>query len=75
MNPPLRSEADRQALIHALVDGTADAVATDHAPHSAAEKGQGFVDAPFGVIGLRPPFQRSWSLCMAVPSVPIAPLN
>ena len=49
MNPPLRSEADRQALIHALVDGTADAVATDHAPHSA-EKGQGFVDAPFGVI-------------------------
>lgn len=56
MNPPLRSEADRQALIHALVDGTADAVATDHAPHSAAEKGQGFVDAPFGVIGLETAF-------------------
>lgn len=56
MNPPLRSETDRQALIAALADGTADAVATDHAPHSAAEKGRGFVDAPFGVIGLETAF-------------------
>lgn len=52
MNPPLRSEADRRALVQGLVDGTVDAVATDHAPHSADEKGQGFVKAPFGVTGL-----------------------
>ena len=52
MNPPLRSEDDRRALVEALLDGTVDAVATDHAPHSAEEKARGFVDAPFGVIGL-----------------------
>lgn len=52
MNPPLRSEEDRQALVAAMVDGTAAAVATDHAPHSAEEKAKGFVDAPFGVVGL-----------------------
>lgn len=52
MNPPLRSEEDRRALVQALVDGTADAVATDHAPHSAEEKAKGFTDAPFGVVGL-----------------------
>lgn len=52
MNPPLRSEADRRALVAGLVDGTVDAVATDHAPHAAEEKGQGFVRAPFGVTGL-----------------------
>jgi dihydroorotase len=56
MNPPLRSEADRQALILAMADGTADAVATDHAPHSANEKARGFVEAPFGVIGLETAF-------------------
>jgi dihydroorotase len=52
MNPPLRSEYDRKALIDALADGTVDAVATDHAPHAKHEKAKGFEDAPFGVIGL-----------------------
>jgi dihydroorotase len=52
MNPPLRSGADRRALVAGLADGTVDAVATDHAPHAASEKGQGFVQAPFGVTGL-----------------------
>lgn len=56
MNPPLRAESDRRALVEALLDGTVDAVATDHAPHSAAEKAKGFVDAPFGVIGLETAF-------------------
>ena len=56
MNPPLREEVDRQALVDALIDGTVDAVATDHAPHGADEKAQGFVDAPFGVIGLETAF-------------------
>ncbi len=56
MNPPLRSEADRLALVAALKDGTVDALATDHAPHSAEEKAKGFRDAPFGVIGLETAF-------------------
>jgi dihydroorotase len=52
MNPPLRSEADRAALVSALADGTIDCVATDHAPNHADEKALEFADAPFGVIGL-----------------------
>jgi dihydroorotase len=56
MNPPLRSRADRDALQQALADGTVDAVATDHAPHAAFEKARGFVDGPFGVIGLETAF-------------------
>jgi dihydroorotase len=52
MNPPLRSEADRQGLLEALADGTVDAIATDHAPHHADEKRVEFSRAPFGVIGL-----------------------
>ena len=56
MNPPLRSEYDRQALITALADGTVDAVATDHAPHAKDEKAKSFTDAPFGVIGLETAF-------------------
>src|SRR5512140_1589395 len=49
MNPPLRSEADRAALVAALVEGTIDCVATDHAPHHEDEKNVEFADAPFGV--------------------------
>jgi dihydroorotase len=56
MNPPLRSEDDRQALIAALIDGTLDCVATDHAPHAANEKEEPFEQAPFGVIGLETAF-------------------
>jgi dihydroorotase len=52
MNPPLRSEDDRQALVDALNDGTIDAIATDHAPHHPDEKALEFADAPFGIIGL-----------------------
>jgi len=52
MNPPLRSEADRQATIAAIVDGTIDCLATDHAPHTAEEKAQPFDQAPFGIVGL-----------------------
>jgi dihydroorotase len=52
MNPPLRSAADRAALRAAILDGTLDAFATDHAPHPAAEKARGFRQAPFGVVGL-----------------------
>ena len=52
MNPPLRSEKDRDALIAAILDGTLEAFATDHAPHSAAAKARGFLQAPFGIVGL-----------------------
>lgn len=51
MNPPLRSETDRQAVIAGLQDGTIDAIATDHAPHSAREKDRSMEKAPFGIIG------------------------
>jgi dihydroorotase len=56
MNPPLRSEADRAALIEALRDGTIGAIATDHAPHAAFEKEVPFEEAPFGVTGLETAF-------------------
>lgn len=52
MNPPLREEADRQAIIRGLVDGTIDLIATDHAPHTAEEKAQDITKAPSGIIGL-----------------------
>ncbi|MFB3814609.1 MAG: dihydroorotase [Terriglobales bacterium] len=52
MNPPLRSRADREALLHGLADGTVDAIATDHAPHAPHEKSVEFDRAPFGITGL-----------------------
>jgi dihydroorotase len=56
MNPPLRAEADRAALVDALRDGTISCVATDHAPHAREEKEVPFEDAPFGVTGLETAF-------------------
>jgi len=52
MNPPLRSAEDREALVEALLDGTIDMIATDHAPHSAEEKSRGLPGSAFGVVGL-----------------------
>ncbi|HSL24252.1 MAG TPA: dihydroorotase [Vicinamibacterales bacterium] len=52
MNPPLREEADRDALIEGLADGSIDAIATDHAPHHYDEKLVEFDRAPFGIVGL-----------------------
>lgn len=52
INPPLRSEEDRQALIAGLVDGTIDMIATDHAPHARYEKEVEYAYAPFGAVGL-----------------------
>jgi dihydroorotase len=56
MNPPLRTERDRTALIEALNDGTIAAIATDHAPHAREEKDVPFEAAPFGVTGLETAF-------------------
>ncbi len=52
MNPPLRADADRDAVIAGVIDGTLDVIATDHAPHHYDEKEQAFDDAPFGIVGL-----------------------
>ncbi len=52
MNPPLREEADRLAIIEGLADGTIDLIATDHAPHTAEEKAKPITEAPSGIIGL-----------------------
>ena len=56
MNPPIRSEADRQALIEGLLDGTIDMIATDHAPHSAEEKAKGLQGSMMGIVGLETAF-------------------
>ena len=61
MNPPLRSEADRKALIEGLLDGTIDMIATDHAPHSAEEKGRGLEKSAFGIVGIEIAFQTMYT--------------
>lgn len=56
MNPPLRSSEDRDALIEGIKDGTIDMIATDHAPHSAEEKGKGLAGSMMGVVGIETAF-------------------
>ena len=56
MNPPIRGEADRLALIEGLKDGTVDMIATDHAPHSAEEKSRGLEKSNMGVVGIETSF-------------------
>ncbi len=60
MNPPLREEADRQAILEAVCDGTIDCIVTDHAPHTPAEKAD-FYKAPNGVIGMETSFAASYT--------------
>ena len=60
MNPPLRTEEDRKAIIQGLVDGAIDLIATDHAPHSVEEKSKSITEAPSGIIGL----ETSLALCV-----------
>lgn len=62
MNPPLRSERDRQALIEGLADGTIEIIASDHAPHCSYEKEVEFDFAPFGIIGLETELSLSLEL-------------
>ena len=56
MNPPIRTKADRNALIEGIIDGTIDMIATDHAPHSAEEKSKGLKSSLMGVVGLETAF-------------------
>ena len=82
MNPPLRSKEDRDALIEALLDGTIDCIATDHAPHAAEEKDQPMTRAPFGIVGSETAFpllythfvkNRDWTLQQLVDYLTIKP--
>lgn len=61
MNPPLRSAADREALIQGIIDGTVDMIATDHAPHSAEEKSRGLEKSAMGVVGLETAFAAAYT--------------
>jgi dihydroorotase len=72
MNPPLRADADRQALIGALKDGTISAIATDHAPHAAYEKDVPFEEAPFGVTGLETAFAVLYTRLVEPGVVPLS---
>src|SRR5204863_2132319 len=73
-NPPLRTEGDRSVLIEALADGTIEAVATDHAPHSREEKEVPFEAAPFGVTGLETAFAALYTSLVEPGLVPLETL-
>lgn len=68
MNPPVRSESDRDALVSGLLDGTVDAIATDHAPHSEEEKSRGLSGSAFGIVGLETAFPVLYT-CLAEPGI------
>jgi len=72
MNPPLRAESDRQALIAGLKDGTIDCIATDHAPHAAHEKEVPFEEAPNGVTGLETSFASVYTELVKPGVIPLA---
>jgi dihydroorotase len=74
MNPPIRSEGDRTALVDALRDGTIAAVATDHAPHARHEKEVPFEEAPFGVTGLETAFAALYTQLVEPGVLPLATL-
>ena len=61
MNPPIRSEEDRLALVQGIVDGTIDMIATDHAPHSAEEKSKGLPGSAFGIVGIETAFAAMYT--------------
>jgi dihydroorotase len=72
MNPPLRAQEDRAALIEAVRDGTIEAIATDHAPHARHEKEVPFEDAPFGVTGLETAFSALYTQLVEPGVIPLA---
>ena len=74
MNPPIRSEADRIALIEGILDGTIDMIATDHAPHSKEEKAKGLKDSLMGVVGLETAFPVLYTQLVKKGVIPIQKL-
>ncbi len=71
MNPPLGDRSDRNALRQAVLDGTIDILATDHAPHAPDTKNKGFQQAPFGVIGLETALGASWQALVRESAMPL----
>jgi len=71
MNPPIRSAADRDALIEGLLDGTVDCIATDHAPHSAVEKSKGLRGSLNGIVGLETAFPILYTNLVQTGVVPL----
>lgn len=74
MNPPLRSRADREALVAGLLDGTIDCIATDHAPHSAEEKSKGLRGSAMGIVGLETAFPILYTKLVQPGTVPLETL-
>ena len=74
MNPPIRSEEDRQALIRGLQDGTIDMIATDHAPHSFEEKSRGLEKSLMGVVGLETAFPVLYTYLVKTGIIPLEKL-
>jgi dihydroorotase len=74
MNPPLRGDEDRAALVGALRDGTIGSIATDHAPHARHEKDVPFEEAPFGVTGLETAFAALYTYLVRPGTLPLATL-
>ncbi|HUT03349.1 MAG TPA: dihydroorotase [bacterium] len=72
VNPPLRTQDDVDALIEGLLDGTIDAIATDHAPHTTTDKEQDYIAAPFGIIGLESAIPVCLDRLVATKRVPLA---
>ena len=74
MNPPLRSASDKEALIEGLLDGTIDAIATDHAPHSAEEKSKGLAHSAMGIVGIETAFPVLYTALVRTGRLPLARL-
>lgn len=72
MNPPLRSEEDRKALIQGLLDGTIDMIATDHAPHTAEEKSRGLEKSAMGIVGLETAFSVLYTSLVKTGIIPLS---
>ena len=74
MNPPLRSEQDKQALLQGVLDGTIDVIATDHAPHSQEEKSKGLAGSAMGVVGLETAFGVLYTKLVKTGFIPLTKL-
>ena len=74
MNPPLRSPEDREAILAGILDGTIDMIATDHAPHSAEEKGRGLEKSAMGVVGIETAFATVYTDLVKTGMLPLEEL-
>lgn len=74
MNPPLRGKEDQKALLEALLDGTIDILATDHAPHSEEEKNGSMIDSPFGIVGSETAFSLLYTYLVETGNITLTQL-